>query len=249
MMLALLIYCYAHGIFSSRKIERATHRDVAVRFLTANTHPDHDTICKFRRDNLAAFQAAFVDVLELATELKLLKLGNIALDGTHIKANASIDKNVSYQRACEIRQQLQTDIEELLQQAEKADCEDEDKESLPEEIARREKLAAKMDQAIDELKERAAKRQEKEQAKYEKKLAEREEKEKQRGKKLGGKKPKKPDVQPEDFTEQCNLTDPDARIMRKKQTLRLHRKLQRPGCGGRRWQPTHCRPACEPERQ
>ena len=104
MMLALLIYSYANGLFSSRKIERATHRDVAIRYLTAGTHPDHGTICKFRRDNLEAFRESFVDVLELARELKLLKLGNVSLDGTHLKANASIDQNVSYQRAVEIRE-------------------------------------------------------------------------------------------------------------------------------------------------
>ncbi|NNF07893.1 MAG: transposase [Candidatus Eisenbacteria bacterium] len=93
MMLALLIYSYANGLFSSRKIERATHRDVAIRYLTAGTHPDHDTICKFRRENFEAFRESFVDVLELARELKLLKLGNVSLDGTHLKANASIDQN------------------------------------------------------------------------------------------------------------------------------------------------------------
>ncbi|MCH1502631.1 MAG: transposase, partial [Verrucomicrobiales bacterium] len=86
MMLALLIYCYANRLFSSRKIEQATHRAVAVRFLTGNTHPDHDTVCKFRRENFDAFNNAFVSVLELAQELKLLKLGDVAIDGTHIKA-------------------------------------------------------------------------------------------------------------------------------------------------------------------
>jgi len=215
MMLSLLIYCYANGIFSSRKIERATYRDVAVRYLTADTHPDHDTICKFRRDNLKAIGAAFVDVLELATELKLLSLGKIALDGTHIKANASIDQNVTYQRACEIREQLRLDIDELLAEAEKADSQEADHEKLPEEIARREKLAAKMDRAIEELEKRASRREEKARADYDKKLAERRDKEKKTGKKCGGREPKEPKVRPEDSDEQCNLSDPDARIMRK----------------------------------
>ena len=124
MMLALLIYCYANRVFSSRKIERATYRDVCVRYLTGDTHPDHDTICTFRRNNFKAISEAFVDVLELAKELKLLKLGNIALDGTHIKANASIDKNVSYERAVEIREQLTLDIAELMKEAEKTDWEE-----------------------------------------------------------------------------------------------------------------------------
>lgn len=215
MMLSLLIYCYANGIFSSRKIERATYRDVAVRYLTADTHPDHDTICKFRRDNLEAIGAAFVDVLEVATELKLLSLGKISLDGTHIKANASIDQNVTYRRACEIREQLRLDIDALLAEAENADANEADNEKLPEEIARREKLSVKMDQAIEELEKRASQREEKARAKYESKLAERRDKEKKTGKKCGGREPKEPRVRPEESDEQCNLSDPDARIMRK----------------------------------
>jgi len=95
---------------------------VAIRYLCAGTHPDHDTICKFRRENLEAFRESFVDVLELARELKLLKLGNVSLDGTHTKANASIDQHVIYQRAVEIRDQLRLDIDELLAQAESADA-------------------------------------------------------------------------------------------------------------------------------
>lgn len=87
-LLALLIYCYANGVFSARRIERATCRDVAVRCLTADTHPDHDTICAFRRNNLAAIATAFVDVLELAREPKLLKLGTVSLDGMRIHSSA-----------------------------------------------------------------------------------------------------------------------------------------------------------------
>jgi len=215
MMLALLIYSYANGNFSSRKIERATYRDVAVRYLTAGTHPDHDTIAKFRRQNLEAFSESFVDVLELARELKLLKLGNVSLDGTHIKANASIDQNVTYQRAVEIREQLRLDIDELVARAEQADAEEEDNQALPEEISRREKLAAKMDRAIEELEGRARQRQQKALAEYEEKKARRREKEKHSGRKCRGKEPKKPQIKAQDSDEQCNLSDPDARIMRK----------------------------------
>lgn len=75
MMLALLIYCYANGIFSSRRIERATRRDVSVRYLTANTHPDHDTICKFRRENFETISQAFLEVLKLAKVMGVLKVG------------------------------------------------------------------------------------------------------------------------------------------------------------------------------
>jgi hypothetical protein len=154
---------------------------VAVRYLTAGTHPDHDTICKFRRENIEAFRESFVDVLELARELKLLKLGTVSIDGTHIKANASIDQNVTYQRAVEIREQLRLDIEELLKRAEQADAEDEDSQKLPAEVSRREKLAAKMDRAIEELEVRARQRQHEADAQFEKKKAERREKEKKTG--------------------------------------------------------------------
>jgi transposase len=215
MMLALLIYCYANGIFSSRKIERATYRDISVRYLTADTHPDHDTICTFRRKNFAAISEAFVDVLELAKELKLLKLGNIALDGTHIKANASIDKNVTYERAVEIREQLHLDIAEMMNEAEKADQKENDSQKLPDEMARREKLISKMDGAIEELKKRAVKQEEQAKEKYQKKLARRKEHKVKTGKKPRGYKPKEPRVKPEDSKQQCNLSDPDARVMRK----------------------------------
>ena len=181
MMLALLVYCYCNGIFSSRKIERATYRDVAVRYLTADTHPDHDTICKFRRENKAAISAAFVDILELARGLGLLKLGKVSTDGTHIKANASIGQNVTYDHAVELRKRLQADIAELMAEAEKADAEGKDDQSLPEEIARREALKSKMDQAIAELESRAAKRREQAQKDYEAKTKAREAQEKESG--------------------------------------------------------------------
>lgn len=110
MMLALLTYCYANGIFSSRRIERATYRDVAVRFVAANTHPDHDTIAVFRRRNEEAFKAAFLEVLLLAKELKLLKVGTVSVDGTKIDANASKHKSVRYDRAKALVKKLKVDI-------------------------------------------------------------------------------------------------------------------------------------------
>ena len=173
-MLALLIYCYANGIFSSRRIERATYRDVAVRYLTADTHPDHDTICVFRRNNFEAIATSFVDVLELARELKLLQLGTVSLDGTHIRASASKDKNVTYERAQQLRTQLRQDVKQLLQQAERADQQDEDPQRLPQEIARREKLLQKMDAACAQLEARAQARAAAERADYERKVTARE---------------------------------------------------------------------------
>lgn len=103
MMLALLIYCYARGIFSSRRIEAATHRDVVVRFAAANSHPDHDTIAKFRRDNAEAFQVAFEQVLLLASEAGLLKVGTVSVDGTKIDANAAKVKSIRYDRIQALR--------------------------------------------------------------------------------------------------------------------------------------------------
>ncbi len=209
-MLALLIYSYANGVFSSRRIERATYRDVAVRYLTADTHPDHDTICTFRRNNFEAIATSFVDVLELARELKLLQLGTVSLDGTHIRASASKDKNVTYQRAQQLRTQLRQDVNQLLQQAESADQKDEDPQRLPQEIARREQLLQKMDAACAQLEARAQARAAAERADYEQKVKARE----QREGSAKGPEPKPPKGTPEP-DEQINLTDPDARLMRK----------------------------------
>jgi transposase len=113
MMLALLLYCYSHGIFSSRKIERSTYKDVAVRFLCANQHPDHNTICIFRRNNERAISAAFLHILKLAKELGILKVGTVSTDGTKIKANASIHKSLRYDRAAELEKELQQEIESM----------------------------------------------------------------------------------------------------------------------------------------
>ena len=117
MMLALLIYCYATGRFGSRTIEAATHGDVAVRFLCANTHPDHDSICSFRAANQAAFQAAFVSVLQLAQQLKLTRVGTGSVDGTKIQANASKHAAVSDPRAGEMIAPLQLEVTELMARA------------------------------------------------------------------------------------------------------------------------------------
>ena len=121
MMLALLIYCYANGIFSSRRIERATHRDIGVRYVAANQHPDHDTIATFRRRNFQAVTESFLQVLLLARELKLLKLGVVSVDGSKLDANASKHRSVTYRRAGELVEQLKLEIAELMGRAEAAD--------------------------------------------------------------------------------------------------------------------------------
>ena len=114
MMLALMIYCYANGIFSSRRIERATHRDIGVRFVAANRHPDHDTIARFRRENFAAVSESFLQVLLLAKELKLLRVGLVSVDGSKFKANASKHRSVTYERAGALIAQLEDEIAALL---------------------------------------------------------------------------------------------------------------------------------------
>ena len=219
MMLALLIYCYSKGLFSSRKIERATYENVSVRYLTADTHPDHGTICKFRSENKEAISRAFVDILLLAKEMGFLKMGKVSVDGTHMKASASINKNVTYKRAKELKAQLKKDVQELLKKAEASDEARNEGEDLPEEIKRREAMITKMDEAMAKLKAQAAKEQVEAQKAYDEKVKEREQKEKQSGQKQKGKKPKPPEPDLEKFTEESekcvNLTDSDSKVMRK----------------------------------
>ena len=211
MMLALLIYCYANGIFSSRRIERATYQHVSVRYLTADTHPDHDTICTFRRENFEAIAQAFLHVLKIANAMNLVKVGTVSVDGTHIAANASKNRNVRYDRAGELEKQLKLDIAELMTRAERADEQDSDEgQRLPRQIARRENLAQKMREAQERLEAQAKARAEAERAEYERKLAERE---KRKGiAKNHAPKPPKDTPPPE---AQTNLTDGDSRLMRK----------------------------------
>ena len=210
MMLSLLIYSYANGVFSSRRIERATYRDIGVRYLTGDTHPDHDTICKFRRENFDAVASCFVHVLRLAQELKLLKMGMVSVDGTTLKANASKNRNVRYDRAGELVEQLELEVRELMEQAERKDqSEQNDGQSLPAEISRRETLKRKLEQARERLESSAKKKAQAEQADYERKVRERE----QRKGSAKGCHIKKPDPTP-DGKEQDNLTDPDSRLMR-----------------------------------
>ena len=172
MMLALLIYRYANGIFSSRRIERATRRDIGVRFVAANSHPDHDTIATFRRDNLAAVGESFLQVLLLAKELKLVKLGVVSVDGSKFEANASKYRSVRYDRAGELIEQLRLEIADLMERAEAADDgATEDPQALPREIARREDLCARLDAARRRLEARARARAEAERAAYEAKVA------------------------------------------------------------------------------
>lgn len=211
MMLALLIYCYANGIFSSRRIERASHRDIGVRLVAANQHPDHDTIATFRRRNFQAVGESFLEVLLLAKELKLVKVGVVSVDGSKVDASASKHRSVTYRRAGELIDQLQQEIRDLMGRAEAADASaEEDPQALPKELARREALRAKLDAARHRLEAQAQARAEAERSGYEAKVA-------ARAKRTGrakGKHPKPPDETP-DPDAQSNLSDPDSRLMRK----------------------------------
>jgi transposase len=213
MLLAVLVYCYATGLFSSRQIERATYTDVAVRFLAGDTHPDHDTLCAFRRGNAPLLKNSFVEVLKLAREMKVLKVGRIAVDGTKIQANASKHAAVSYQRAGEKIEELESEVTELLGKAEQADATPlEDGLTLPGEVARRRDRIEKLKAARATMEERAKQRAEAERADYEAKKAAREAK-RQRGERVGGREPQPPSQQPQD-ADQYNFTDPQSRIMK-----------------------------------
>lgn len=209
LMLALLVYSYANGVFSSRRIERATHRDIGARFIAANTHPDHDTIATFRRANKAAFEAAFLEVLLLAREMGVLRLGTVSIDGTKIDANASKIRSVRYDRAQALRDKLAADIAELTAKAAAADAADDDPQALPAEIARRAALKAKLDAACARLEAEAKAEALAERPQYEEKKAAWEAKKGRRGRP-----PKPPDERPPP-SRQSNLTDPDSQLMRK----------------------------------
>ena len=213
MLLALLIYGYATGVFSSRKLERATYDSVAFRFIAANDHPDHDTIATFRRRFLGEIEKLFVAVLVLARETGLVKLGTVALDGTKVHASASRHSALSYQHANKIEAQLAAEVAELMALAEAADQADvPDGMSVPEELARREQRLARIAEAKATIEARAQERYEKEQADYEARLKARETKAERTGRKPGGRPPQPPTPGPGP-TDQVNLTDPDSRIM------------------------------------
>ena len=209
MMLALLVYAYANGLFSSRRIERATYRDLGFRFVTANTHPDHDTIAVFRRQNRAAFEAAFLDILLMARQAGLLRVGTVSVDGTKIDANASKLRSVRYDRAKELRAKLAADIAALTAKAEAADVQDDDPQSLPKELGRREALKAKLDAACERIEAEARAEAEAARPAYEAKRAAYDAKKGRRG---------SPPTPPDDTPppeRQSNLIDPDSALMRR----------------------------------
>lgn len=215
MLLALLIYSYATGTFSSRRIEQSTYDSVPVRLLTADTHPDHDTICAFRCENQALLTESFVKILQLAQQLKVLQVGQItvAVDGTKVLANASKHSAVSYKRAGQMIEHLEMEVQQLLAKAQQADSAPlQDGLTIPGEIARRHERKAALQKARAEIEARARARYAAELAEHEKKLAERAAK-KERGEKVSGQPPQPPRPEPQ-AKDQYNFTDPTSKIMK-----------------------------------
>ncbi len=206
LLLGLIIYGYATGVFSSRKLERATYDSVAFRFIAANEHPDHDTIAVFRRRFLPQIEALFVQVLGVGREMGVLKLGRVALDRTKIHANARRHSALSYECAGQIEAQLQAEVAGLMAKAEAVDqAEVPDGMQVPEELARREKRVAAIARACATIEARAKERHAREQAEHDAKMA-------ATGKKPGGHVPAPPAEGPFP-TDQVNLTDEESRIM------------------------------------
>jgi transposase len=214
LLLALLIYGYATGTHSSRKIERATYDSLAFRFIACDQHPDHDTLANFRRRFGQQFAAVFVQVLQVARENQLSRFGTVSLDGTKIHANASRHKALSHGHAEKIEAQLQAEVQQMLALAEAADQSAvPDGVSLPAEIKRREDRLAAIAAARAKIEARAKERTEREQAEYQAKLARRQAKEKESGRKSGGTPPQPPAAGPR-AEDQINLTDEQSRIMK-----------------------------------
>ena len=216
MMLTLLIYCYATGLFSSRRIEHATYQNLSVRFICANTHPDHDTLCAFRRKNGLLIQETFVKILLLARELKLLKVGTVSIDGTKILANASKHAANSYGKAGELIATLENEVTQLLAKAADADSTPlEDGLTIQGEIVLRETRQAQLRAAREVIEARAREGAALEKAERAAALAEHAAR-LARGEKPRGRVP----AGPESVTEtpspkaQYNYTDPDSRIMK-----------------------------------
>src|SRR5271165_4882893 len=213
MLLGVLVYGYATGVFSSRKLERATYDSVAFCFIAANDHPDHDTLATFRRRFLKPIEALFVQVLLLAREMGVLKMGTIGLDGTKIHANASRHSALSYEHAGKIEAQLKGEVADLMAKAEAADAADlPDGMSIPDELARREERLRKIAEARAKIEARAQERHARERAEHDAKLAAREAKSAATGKKPGGKPPQPPAEGPLP-DDRINLTDEESRIM------------------------------------
>ncbi len=215
-LLGLLFYGYATGVFSSRKIEKATDESIPFRFIAGGLHPDHDTIANFRKTFLDEIQELFVQILLVAQAAGVLKLGNLSLDGSKIHADASKSHALSYGRLVELEVQLKREVQELLNLGEQAD---QGEVELPrglvldDEITLRQERLVHLAKARKVLEERANERYVAEKAEYEVKMKERTKKARKRHHKPKGRPPQAPEAGPRD-KDQYNFTDPDSRIMK-----------------------------------
>src|SRR5436309_12414882 len=216
LMVKLLVYGYANGVMSSRKLEQATYRDVAVRMLCADQHPDYRSIARFRRRQLEALGELFVQALRLCKQAELVGLGSLALDGTKLRANASRHKAMSYGRMVKAEARLEAEIaairanvRALLEEAEAVDAAEDERygpdrrgDELPEELQRREQRLARIREAKEALEAEAAAREAARRAELE----------------AEGEKPRRPPHGRDPFEPkpgaQRNFTDPESKIMR-----------------------------------
>lgn len=211
-LLGILIYGYATGVYTSRAIERACLDSLAFRYIAANTHPDHDTIANFRARFDGEVKEVFTQVLTVAASMKLVKLGTISLDGSKVKANASKHSALSFGRAEELEKRLRAEVEELCRLAAQAEGQSLKLElDIPAELRRREERLAAILSAKAEIEARAAERAAREKVEYEERMAKREA-QRQEGKKPRGKDPEPP-AGGAISTDQVNLTDGESRIM------------------------------------
>lgn len=213
-LIGLIFYGYATGVFSSRKIECGTYESAPFRFIAGNLHPDHDTLANFRKTFLAELKGLFVEILLIAQMVGVLQLGRISLDGSKIHADASKSKAVSYKRLLEIKAKLEAEVAELLALGEGAD-----QDKLPDglvvsdEVALRQDRLTRLAEAKAVIEARAKERDGAEQAEYEAKVREREEKACQSGRTPKGRPPVPPTPGPR-AKDQYNFTDPDSRVMK-----------------------------------
>jgi transposase len=223
MMMKLLLYGYCVGKASSRKIEQMTYEEVAMRYLAADQHPDHDTIAEFRRRHLAALARLFGQVLRLCMKAGLVQLRHVAVDGTKMRANASRYKGWTYERMEEEQRQLEEEMAEWLRHCQEVDQAEDAAygkgcrgDELPPELREAQKRLTRIRELKQELEREAREAAEKKKAQAEKRVAERRAEEERRGRRLGGRQPRVPDVEqakPKPSA-QRNLTDPESRIMK-----------------------------------
>ena len=217
MLVALLFYGYATGVFSSRKLEQATYDSVAFRYISGGEHPDHATIANFRKRFLDELEGLFKQILVLAQALGVLRMGRVSLDGRKVQGNASKHQAMSWGHARKQEQQLEGEVQTLLELAQRADQDAEQEQhelDIPAELERREERLAAIREAQEKIKERVQERDEAQRADYEAKLKRRQEREQATGKKMGGRPPKEPEAGPkEKEKDQVNFTDEESRIM------------------------------------